>query len=244
MHRVVVRQGVPERGPVIIEDPQELHHLAVVLRAGPGDRVECLDGLGGRARGTIRECGPGRAVIDVESRSREPAAGTAVVLAAALIKPSRFEWLIQKATELGVARIVPLVTARTQARPGRGLGRERMARWERIVREAAKQSGRARVPELESPRTFEELLPDLAGAEGLIATLAGDRPAGGWEATPPDALGKTVIIIGPEGDFTDEEVRLALRHGARTMSLGPVTLRAETAALAAIVLVQHRLGRL
>ena len=206
-------------------DAAEAHHLARVLRLRPGAILEAIGGGGRVLSVRLEALEPGAAWGTVVGEAR--AAGEspcAITLAQAMLKGERMTWLIQKATELGVARIVPMETARVVARPAGDRADARRARWERVAREAVKQCGRAVTPPIGAPRGFEELLAEAAGAAG--------RPR------------RVLLLVGPEGGFTPDEVARAERSGVRIVGLGPRTLRAESAGIVAVALCQHLFGDL
>ncbi len=245
MHRVLIAPTAVHDGSITITDLATLHHLLDVLRVQVGEPLECFDGQGNMYAGTILRRSRSTLIVTVDRQTEEPSPGVSITLAQALVKPERFDWGIQKATELGVARIVPLVTARTTIRPASVEG-ARHARWQRIVESAATQCGRASVPRIELPQRFDQFVQTLTPSSAMVfmPTLA--------TATVPlrEALRgvggarELIALIGPEGDFTPEEALLAQRHGAQLVSLGRMTLRSETAAIAAIVTLQHAVGLL
>lgn len=244
MHRVFVPPEAIRGHQVIVNDPAACHHLRDVLRVRPGDRLECCDGQGRRYVGPILRASSRELVVAIERADHEPPPPVAFTLAQALIKPQRFEWVIQKATELGVAQILPLYTARTMSRPvahGAGL---RGARWQRIAREAAAQCGRATIPLVGAPRPFAAAVEALGGQPALMLTLADEglplREAGRRLRRAAEAT----IFIGPEGDFTPEEIQVATRHGVCAVRLQHLILRSETAAIAALAILQHTVGSL
>ena len=165
-----------------------------------------------------------------------------LVLYQALIKGQRFDWVLEKGTELGVAGFVPIVSSRAVVRASKESS-ARVGRWRRVIVEAAEQSGRCRLPEISSPLPFEEACASAAGL--CILPWEGER-----EASLGDVLAEEVAVdavslfIGPEGGFPPEEVDLARQKGVRTVSLGQRILRSETAALVAAALVLHELGEL
>lgn len=195
--------------------------------------------------GLIREVMADGALVAIEARTREQAAVRPPRwLAQSLLKSDRFDWALQKATELGVTRITPLISARTLIRLGEEQRSRKCARWRRIAEEAAKQCGQACVPVVEAPRRLEQWQPEPPPGLALIATLAvGAQPMHELlrhELTVAQAQrGGALILIGPEGDFTAEEVRIAERMGIRPVSLGPLTLRSETAAVAALAILGY-----
>ena len=240
MHRVLVPPSAIQDDTITITDAGTLHHLHV-LRVNVGDQVECFDGHGHIYAGAIIQRTRHVLVVAVNRRVDEPPPSVQVTLAQALIKPERFEWVIQKATELGVAQIIPLLTSRTRVRaPARQGTTPRLLRWQRIAEAAATQCGRATIPIIEEPQPFEHVLKSLSRHYGLLFTLEEGQPLG--EHLPGlKAITQAAIFIGPEGDFSSEEVALAKRHGIHTAHLGRLVLRSETAALAVLAIIQHEL---
>ena len=204
----------------------EGRHLAVVLRGSPGDRVTLFNGRGLQAEGTVRRVDAQGVLIEITAHlpAVEPHRRQ-VTLATAVPKGDRFDWLVEKSTELGVARLVPLVTARSVVEPRD----TRLEKLRRVIVEASKQCGRA------------DLL-ELAPLTPLSAFLMQPFPEGSlWVAHPggeamhdlaPAWPGAVTFLIGPEGGWTDQEVAAATAGGAGLLSLGPNLLRVETAGLA------------
>jgi 16S rRNA (uracil1498-N3)-methyltransferase len=217
-------------------------HLARVLRAGPGERVTLFDGAGGEVDAEIVRIGAREVELALGARragaATQPA--VAITLLAAIPRGERMDLLVQKTTELGVARIVPVVTGRTVARPEPGGGRR--ARWQKIAREAARQSGRADVPAVEEPHPLPQALAAALPARRL-ALWEGERgrPLRAALEGPP---APTALLVGPEGGLADDEVAAADAAGFVAVGLGPRILRAETAAIVAVALVQAAAGGL
>ena len=201
------------------------NYLAAVLRLGPGDPVKLFDDRSGEWRAEISEAGKKRVVLIVGERLRERESVPDLWLLFAPLKRGRIDWLVEKATELGIARLVPVITRRTIVE------RVNLARLRAHVIEAAEQCERTALPELAAPQKLDALL--KAWPADRILYFADE---GGGEPFAP-APGPAAILIGPEGGFTDEE-RAMIRAlpQARPVSLGPRILRADTAALAAISL--------
>jgi 16S rRNA (uracil1498-N3)-methyltransferase len=219
----------------------ELHYLRDVLRLRRGARVEIFDGEGLSFLTELVAIGPSGAELAL----REPMAGgsespLALTLAVAVSKASKLDWVVEKATELGVARIVPFASERTIAAVERATGR--IDRWRRIASAAAAQSGRARCPEVVAIETFAQLLP-LAATHDRSWLFS---PGGGPPLAGPvgGAVRSVVVVTGPEGGFSTREIAQAIEAGFALASLGPRVLRAETAAIAAVALAQHRWGDL
>jgi 16S rRNA (uracil1498-N3)-methyltransferase len=201
------------------------NYLAAVLRLGPGDRVKLFDDRTGEWLAEIVEAGKKRVILRVGARLKEREEVPDLWLLFAPVKRGRIDWLVEKATELGVKRLLPVVTRRTVVDR---LNRERLRAH---AVEAAEQCERTALPELVEPRKLDAALKSWPEDRRLwVADEAGGEP---FAPLP----GPAAILIGPEGGFTDEE-RLAIRAlpQARPVSLGPRILRADTAALAAIAL--------
>jgi len=251
MHRVLIPPSALQGERITITDPRALHHLRRVLRVKAGEPLECFDGGGRSVSGRIVQSAAGQVVVEVTGRRGEPAPAGRLTLAQALIKPARFDWIVQKASELGVERLVPLVTARTVARLPSERDERKALRWQRIADAAAQQCGRSTVMRLEPPMalgTFLEkcqVLPKAGKVPGtFICTLAVEGVALREALAAASSAQSLCVLIGPEGDFTAAEVALAKCHGAIPVSLGRLTLRSETAALAVIALLQHAAGQL
>jgi 16S rRNA (uracil1498-N3)-methyltransferase len=225
-------------------DAAEAHHLRRVLRLRPGAVVEATDGTGRlyavRVEALEAEGGWGTIEARAEPECESPCA---ITLAQAILKGDRMSWLVQKATELGAARIVPMETARVVARPAGGAA-ARQARWERIAREAVKQCGRVVVPVIEPPRALRDVAREIPDHDAAWVCWEGGGQALARTAEEAGAPARLLLLIGPEGGFTAEEVALAEAAGARLVSLGPRILRAESAGLAAVALCQFLFGDL
>jgi 16S rRNA (uracil1498-N3)-methyltransferase len=240
MVRILVPPAVLGSTSLHLTEPKTLHHLQRVLRVRPGETVECFDGAGRAAAGPITRVTSREILVAVERRTEEPPPARELLLVQALIRPERFEWVLEKATELGAARVLPVITSRTTARATRGT--VRLERWRRIVEAACAQSGRSRLPTLEAPQPLDAALRALPGCQLLLPTLAEpglpvEQALAGLERTQPVA-----ILIGPEGDFSPEEVALAKRQAAQVVSLGRLTLRSETAGLVLLTLARYHVG--
>jgi 16S rRNA (uracil1498-N3)-methyltransferase len=243
MPRVLIPPDAVTGSTAAVTDPREVHHLLDVLRVKAGDRIECVDGAGCLYAGPILRCSRRGVVMEIRERFEDRAPSLRLALAQALIRPERFEWVIQKATELGVEAMTPLLTQRTVVRPAGPSLERRLARWQRIAREAAKQCGRATLPRIERPQGFREAVRSLdREAYVLMPTLSVPARSLKEELQGRACVNAAVVLIGPEGDFTPEEVALAQRHGARPVSLGRLTLRSETAAMATLAILQHVLS--
>lgn len=227
---------------------EETRHLRDVLRLHSGDEIYVFDGAGREFHCIVqtirRDSTEVNVIADVEPL--RPESTLHLTLAIALLKGEKFDLVIQKATELGVTRIVPLTTDRADIRLRGGDDvRKRLARWQRIALEAAKQTGRACVPEVSAPLAFNALLM-MEPAMNATRIMFSERQGGLFSdvtngAERPEEI---VALVGPEGGWADDEIELARQGGWEIVTLGGRTLRAETAAIAVVVLLQHRFGDL
>ena len=219
-----------ETSPVVLQD-SEAHHIANVLRHRPGDQVMLFDGSGREYVAEILEVGRREVhlrILSSETVDRELA--FRLVLAVALPRGDRQEWLVQKAVELGVAELVPLQCERTVATASA----KSLLRWRRTVVEAAKQSGRNRLMSIRPPIPMREFVPEPFPGLRCIGQPgpSGRRLHEIVRDDPPSADSSVCVAIGPEGGFTDEEQQFAQDRGWQPVHLGPRTLRTETAAIA------------
>jgi 16S rRNA (uracil1498-N3)-methyltransferase len=238
--RVHVRPEAVRDGRVVL-DAHETRHVRRVLRLRVGDLVRAMDGvghewtvrltaLGARAEGEILDTG-----------APAPESPLHLTLAQGLPKGDKLDTVIRMSTELGVAAIVPLLSARSVPRAEAGAARR--ARWERVAREAAKQCGRAVVPTVAAPSS----LPDwLAGRDqdSLLLCLWEREPVSLADRLPARAPSRAAVVIGPEGGLADDEVAALQAAGAIVAGLGPRLLRTETAGPVAVALLQAHWGDL
>ena len=217
----------------------EARHLRDVLRLKPGDEVYVFDGLGHEFRSTVSNIRRDVAELRIETEVEpaKPESHLQLNLGVALLKGEKFDLVVQKATELGVTKITPLITryADIHLRDASD-ATKRVARWQRIALEAAKQSGRAFVPEISLPVAFDKL--EVEG-DGVMFS---ERDGESIENLP--GASSITALVGSEGGWADEEIETAQARGFHVLTLGGRILRAETAAIAVTVLMQHRFGDL
>ena len=245
----------PERifdGEAVIEGP-EAGHLSRVLRHVPGDRVRIFDGLGHEYVTSIREIKSQQVLVTIEDEpdlgltiNREPL--LEVVLGQSIPKGDKMELIIQKGTELGVSRVIPLVTERTIVRLEPARAENRQQRWQKVAVEAARQSQRSIVPRVEAITNLAKILKSIPEKEKTLSLIpwegeftctlkqvlrdASDTPKSVW------------IFIGPEGGFSQEEIHMARQAGVIPVSLGPRILRTETAGFAVLTMLLYEWGDL
>lgn len=228
----------------------EARHLREVLRLKVGDEVYVFNGEGKEFQCRVEESRRDSAQLEVigevdPARSESP---LQLTLAVALLKGEKFDLVVQKATELGVSKVVPVVTKLADIRlRDESDGAKRVARWQRIVLEAAKQSGRAVVPSIATPVPFATLVHDTSAEPEsrrlMFSERNGHSLAEATELFPAKGFPLTALV-GSEGGWTDEELAAAQEAGWKIITLGGRTLRAETAAIAVVVLLQHIAGDL
>ena len=248
MHRFFVPADILG-GPTVALPSDQARQIARVLRLRTGDSVLLLDDQGWQypvELAKVAATGVQGRVLGREPAPPEPRPG--ITLYQGTLKADKFEWVLQKGTEVGISAFAPVVCARSVAREAHDTS-AKAARWRRILQEAAEQSGRGRVPRLLSSVQFDKAWESVEGLSllpwererqtGLRRTLAERLPYSKDGDYPPVNL-----FIGPEGGFTPEEVEMARRHGAVTVTLGDRILRAETAGVVAAAAVLYHVGEL
>jgi 16S rRNA (uracil1498-N3)-methyltransferase len=222
----------------------ESHHIRSVLRLQTGRHVELFDGAGGVHLAELVEMsGKVRARI-ISSTIDKEGVGTPLWVGQGLLKGKNMDTVIQKCTELGVNTLLPVMTSRCQGKPDPARDGKKHERWLRIVEEACKQCGRSRPMELVETTDFQGIIESSGtGSAGLkILFWEEERDVHIQDLPPLQGVGMVHILLGAEGGFTKEEVSVAREAGWRTVSLGKRILRAETATLASVAILQHLLG--
>lgn len=220
----------------------ESHHARRVLRMREGDAVVCFDGMGRGWRGRIDRYSGECAFVTIHAViDPDPTPRPQMTLAQALVKGERMDLIVQKATELGVDRIIPVIAERSEVHLDRERSEKRLERWRRIVIESAKQSERLTLPAIDMPKTLVALLAESDGP--VVAFVERDaRPI----RDALQALGSpasVTVVVGPEGGWSDDERRLLEQSNASCVSLGRRVLRAETAAIAGLAVVRYALDQ-
>ena len=215
-------------GDRAILEGDEARHLTRVLRAKVGDTVSLFDGRGREWPARVASLGRDRVELDTSEPTIDPLPPSAIplTLAVALPKGERQKWMVEKLTELGAARLVPLETTRGVAEATASA----QARLERVVIEACKQCGRNTLMEIAAGRPLDRLLAEVPAGACVVIAHPGGRSLDA--AAVPPAATEIIALVGPEGGFTDEELCIADRAGVIRISLGPHILRVETAAIA------------
>ena len=255
MHRFFVAPEAVQRDTVVLDDRQA-RQIASVLRLRPGEHIVVLDNSGWQYDTELVEVGPGAARGAISSRSLvDTEAHTKITVYQGLLKGDHFEVVLQKCTELGAAAFVPTICSRCVV-GSIGNGRSaRHERWERVIVEAAEQSGRGKLPTLQPAAMLAQACEQVRGVsfmawEGEQSThlrdaLRQDAQTGEEPAQRRSGRARPFsvnLFVGPEGGFAEAEVERAASYGIATVTLGPRILRAETAAIAATALVLYEMG--
>ncbi len=234
-----------QSGTVTITGPL-LDHLRASLRVSTGERIWAGDER--RRRYLIEIAHIDKQILRgnvVEQRTGPAPTAPRILIGQAILKGERMDWAIQKATELGVAAIVPLVSEQTVVRPKQGRTGAQQDRWQRIALEAAQQSERWDIPAIGASSSAMEFF--AAPAQATLKLILSERETGqnlGSIALPSSPADTIVLAVGPEGGWRDEELAQARTHHFLPVTLGTRILRAETATLAALSVIQSRLGEL
>jgi|HubBroStandDraft_2_1064218.scaffolds.fasta_scaffold63415_1 16S rRNA (uracil1498-N3)-methyltransferase len=247
--RVYVEAPVATGKRLVVEG-SAANHITRVLRLRSGDLLTVFDGSGGEFGARIEEFRKDSVVVTVEEhRPLDRESPLPLTLAQGISRGERMDWVIQKATELGTSRIVPLFTKRSMVRLDERQAERKLQHWRAIAIAACEQCGRNKIPELAAPVDFFDVLPaDDSGAMRLLLSPTGnlrieDLAEVGQDLAPGVRKGITVLI-GPEGGLEEVEQEAALAAGFKAVQLGPRVLRTETAAIAALTIIQRYFGDL
>ena len=228
---------VDTQSPYVFLEGEEHHHLSRVSRIQPQEEIWLFDGSGRSYLARVEEVEKEKTKLFIlEEKGREKI-NTEIILAQSLVKSKNMEFIIQKSAELGIARFIPLMTSRSVVKIEEKIERK-LGRWERIAREAVKQSGNPGVPCISPPMDLKKLIKESKTTLKLL--LSENRGKYFREIlarkSPPSSI---MILIGPEGGWTREEEEYILDNGFETVSLGKNILRTETAAICALALISH-----
>lgn len=243
MNRFFVEKRNIGKAVIKITDSDDVHHLVRVLRLGPGEDVFISDGEGGGYITEIEKIAKNSVVLkikDAQKRRQKCDRNIIVSLACAIPKNARFEDIVDKATQLGVSEIIPLLTERTLI--DRAAFDKKQERFKRIIIAAASQSGALFLPELKEAAPFEDLISRLGQYELRLLPNLSDRTHL-LKAVVSGFTGKRILVlIGPEGDFTKRETKVALSLGCVGVSLGDSVLRVDTAAISVMSFLRLYFG--
>jgi len=218
-------------GEVVLTERNH-HYLTRVLRAKTAQVIELFDGSGRSCQAIIKNISKRETVAEILNVAEHEDRRLPVTLGLALIKPDRFDWALQKVTEIGVNAIQPLITQFTDSPPNAVRIRKKWGHWQEILVNACEQSENNWLPELRGPSYLHELV--------LPQQVVFAHPAG--ESACIDTTKESLLLIGPEGGFSDDEVNSLVKNEVKPMSLGPTILRAETAAIVGLTLLGYQYG--
>ena len=230
---------------VVTIDGSEAHHIKNVLRLKAGDHLKLFDGTGAEYEAIISSLEAATVEVEIQRKLQSDAiSGIRILVAQAFLKEKKMDDLVRKLTELGIAGWIPFFSRRTIARPDKKRLAGRLQRWNRIAAEALKQCRRKNMLEIFEPLGFEAMLEfgkdcDLKIVFWENETTSVSRYFG---SSTDNQLNSIMVMLGPEGGFTDQEISRARQAGFVTAGLGPRILRAETATLAACTLIQYLFG--
>lgn len=217
------------------------NHIARVLRLATGDALTLFDGRGGEYAGSIAEIGRGFISIEVrEHQPQERESPLQLTLAQGISRGERMDWVVQKATELGVFRIVPLLTERSVVQLDARQAQKKLHHWQAVAIAACEQSGRNRVPEIAEPLSLSAFVRSAGTGSRVVLSPGADRRLS-EVASPGQSM---TVLIGPEGGLDPNERNQAQAAGFLAARLGPRVLRTETAAVTALAILQQRFGDL
>lgn len=221
--------------------PEAAHHASRVLRLRAGDSVQIFDGLGNALDATINSIQGKHVVLgNLQTCMGQQESGLNIVLAQAMCTSDKMDWIVQKATELGAAGIIPVQTQRSVAKLSGARAEKRAEHWRNVTVSACEQSGRNSLPQLHPPQELGAWLNEMRHVQGSKFILL---PAGASNLhSQPKPNGYAILLIGPEGGFTADEANVAQQSGFVPILLGPRVLRTETAAIAGIASLQALWG--
>lgn len=237
MKRLLVPNATP--GPLTVTGPR-VHHLAVVLRVRPEDRLEIFDGKGTSFDAVVTTVGADSVSLEL-GPARHTSPPRRITIVQGLPKGDKLELVLQKGTELGASAFLPAAAKRSVVKLNDGVERK-VERWSRIVEEAARQSGRSDVPDVLSPVTLSDV--ELPGATVLVLDEEERERTLSMAVNAIPLTQPIALVIGPEGGLDRAEIDALVRRGALTVTLGGLVLRTETAALAALSVIRHLDGLL
>ncbi len=226
----------------IVPSQSEAHHLLHVMRADEGDRVEVFNGDGLEAEAVVRYDVGNQLVLDVQISKKEALRPFDLTLIQAIPKGSRSDLIIEKATEMGISRIIPVISERTIVRLKDKQAEKRVERWTRVAKSAAKQCGTKWLPQIDDICSYDTALAKLSDFDAVLlgSLVDGVKPLRTIIQELQMRAPKSIaIIIGPEGDLTSSEIDESLNAGAIPVSFGSLVLRAETAALYALSVLSY-----
>ncbi|MBF0503739.1 MAG: 16S rRNA (uracil(1498)-N(3))-methyltransferase [Candidatus Omnitrophica bacterium] len=239
MYRFYCAEADFNKPSIVITEANEIHHIKDVLRLTKGSVIQIFNEHSQEANVTIEEVRLDAILVRVDAVRQEVQKKTRIILACAPPKKGKFEWIIEKCTELGVDEIIPLKTKRSEVFFKEDKMKSKLSRFETVAINAAKQSKRTKVPYIHTMTSLPDVLQNLDPKALHLFPSLHNHPRHICDVLVDTNQRKPVtLFIGPEGDFTPDEVDLAIKHGCLAVSLGDSVLKVETAAIAAVALVK------
>lgn len=235
-HTFLQQLGVKEG--LLIAEGEELVHLRDALRLSVGDLVTVSDGAGTLHETQVLRIGKHSMELEILHRTNFPRPAVEYHLYQSLLKGSRMEMAVQKTTEIGIDKIVPIITERTVVRMGEEKSKGRVERWQKMCLEASKQSRRQTVPRVEKIVEFSEVLEKMGDYGLFVVPHETEKERKLTDFKPVGPLSKVAYLIGPEGGLTEAEISSLRERGAWTVTLGSNVLRSETAALVTLAILK------
>ena len=223
---------------------REAHHIIDVMRLKETDSVVVFDGTGAEYTGFIKDKSAKKVTVEIVKTKKPILKRRAeITLVQAIPKKAKMDYIVEKATELGVSAIIPIISERTVIRLEDERRRSKVERWKKIAISAAKQCGRADVPLVQDVQKFYFVLDKVNNYDVTLLACLSEEAEKINEALDNFETGRIILFIGPEGDFTPEEITMAKRTSARFITLGDLVLKSDTAGISALSILNYELSR-
>lgn len=230
------------KGNIINIGGKEAHHILDVMRLKVPDKVVTFDGTGKEYTGFIKEIRTRSVIVEiVETKTPRGREFSGITLIQAIPKKDKMDYIVEKSTELGISKIMPLVTGRTIPNWDAPKKAASVERWRKIAMEASKQCGRADIPEVDDIKNFRDIAAEADSYDLALIAALDDKAIKLKDALKGFTGGKVLIAIGPEGDFTADEIEEAKRSGFKLVSLGSRVLKSDTAGLFVLAILNYEL---
>ena len=220
---------------------REAHHVRDVMRLRVGDEITAFDGTGYEYVGAIDEISKSEIIAKINKKIKKEIGNFRLALVQAIPKLNKMDLIVEKATELGVEKIIPIITGRTVVVIDETKMGSKINRWKKLAIEASKQSGRVTVPEINEIKSFEDSLSYIKDYGLAVIPCLCEGTAKLKDILKNNGVESAILYIGPEGDFTEDEIKMAKSMGAKPVSLGKEILRSETAAVSALSVLNYEL---
>jgi len=232
------------KGNNILIDGDEAHHILAVMRLKQSDKVVVFDGSGKEYTGFIKEAKPKSLIVEIIStKTPRPGSLPEITLVQALPKKHKMDYIIEKATELGVASVIPVVSERTVVKVTEEKAAQKIRRWRKIATAASKQCGRRDIPGIMPVAKFYNVIDSVNDYDLALMACFAEDTVSVESALSEFESGKIIVFIGPEGDFTPAEIAMAGDANCRFISLGPRVLKSDTAGIFLLSVLNYELSR-